>query len=242
MWGAIAGAAISLIGGKLLNKGNDAAARRGSDAAAHAAGVQADIAQDQWDTYKKTYQPLELSYVNEAQNFDTEANRELAAGDASATVASQFGKARDRLGRTVGVDPSSAAYTSAIAGLDMNQAAVDAVSQNAARTRVKDTAWARKTDALSLGKGLPSQASAGLSMAGNANANLSATASNRANATGSAFGALVSNGLDAWNNRPQSPTRSDYTHTSGGNYDVSPLQVKTVSDLDLSFQMPNTGG
>ena len=85
---------------------------------------------------------MELKYVEDAQNFDSEANRERAAGEASATVAEQFGKARERLGRTGLI--LQVALTSAMAGLDLNQAAADAVSQNAARNRVSDNGLARR--------------------------------------------------------------------------------------------------
>jgi hypothetical protein len=83
-------------------------------------------------------------------------------------------------------------------GLDMNQAAADAVSQNAARNKVKDMAWARKTDALSLGKGLPAQASAGLSQASMTQTNIAAGLNNQSNANAAGFGKLISTGVNAW--------------------------------------------
>lgn len=201
-WGMVAGAVISVVGGAVNNnKAKKDAAKQA--ASGNAAGdQQADIARDQWATYKDTYQPLEKAYVADAQGFDSPANQELAAGEASATVAAQYGKARDRLTRTPGLDPSSAAYTTSMAGLDMNQAAADAVGQNAARNRIKDMGWARRTDALSLGKGLPAQASAGLSSvaARNAAASQSAYANGLAqsNQNSAAIGQLVSRGINAW--------------------------------------------
>ncbi len=128
--------------------------------------TQAQIAADQWDRYKEMYSPLEDAYVKDAQSYGSTADYDRAAGDASATVSSQFGKARERLSRTPGLDPSSPAFTASMAGLDMAQAANDAVSQNAARKGVTDTAWAKKTDALSMGKGLPAQASSALASVG----------------------------------------------------------------------------
>jgi hypothetical protein len=101
--------------------------------------------------------------VREAQEYDSPANYERAAGGASAAVADQFGKARDRLTRTPGLDPSSPGFASSMVGLDLAQAASDATQQNLARKQVRDTAYARKQDALSLGKGLPSSASTMLS-------------------------------------------------------------------------------
>lgn len=166
---AVAGAATATVGGALLSDsggGGDANA-----AATDATRLQAQIAQDQWNRYKTVYAPLEDSMVSAAQNFDTPAQYERAAGEASGSVSQAFGKARDRLTRTPGVDPSSAAYTAGLSDLDRQQAASDAVAQNTARKNVQDTAWARKTDMLSLGKGLPAQASSGLSSAATASLN-----------------------------------------------------------------------
>lgn len=172
-FGLSAGAAM-LIGsvaapvvGSLLNKGSSDAAARASNTSADATQLQSQIAADQWDRYKTIYAPLEEGMVKDAQNYDSPENYAKAAGDASATVSEQFSKARDRLGRTPGLDPSSGAYQASLSGLDLAQAASDATQQNAARQKVKDTAYARKTDALSLGKGLPAQASTALTSSAN---------------------------------------------------------------------------
>ena len=189
-WAATAIVGSAVIGGIA----SDRASKRAADAqkgASDAALLQANIAQEQWEKYKEMYNPLEQSYINESQNYDSPENYAKAAGDASATVSSQFGKARDRLSRTPGMDPSSGAFQSSMVGLDLTQAAADATQQNAARQRVKDTAFARKTDALSLGKGLPAQASAGLSNAATTMSNVasqqSSLASSQAEATGRLF-------------------------------------------------------
>lgn len=153
--GAVGGAVV----GNLLNRKSQKAADRANNAAADAAGLQSQIAAEQWDRYREMYSPLEKEVVADAQNYDTPENYARAAGEASATVADQFGKARDRLMRTPGIDPSTGAYQSSMTGLDLAQAATDATQQNAARMKVRDTAFARKVDALGLGKGLPAQAS-----------------------------------------------------------------------------------
>lgn len=192
---AMIGSAV--IGGIASNSAASKAAKA-NKGASDAAATQAAISQDQWNTYKETYQPLEKQYVADAQSFDNPANREKAAGLASSTVASQFGKARERLGRTPGLDPSSAAYSAGLAGLDTTQAAADAVGQNAARQSVEDRGWARRTDALSLGKGLPAQASAGLGSAAMINSQLAGNAQAQANATGAGIGNMAFKAFDAW--------------------------------------------
>lgn len=243
-WGVIGGAAVSLIGGALLSDDNGAegannAASSASDASAAATKQQAAIAQDQWDTYKKTYEPMEKEYVADSRNSDTPEAYARAAGEASATTATQYGKARDQLTRTPGLDPSSAAYTSAMAGLDMGQAASDAVGQNAARGRVSDMAWAKRTDALSLGKGLAANASAGLSSVASANAQTAQFQANQAqagqaqaNQQGAQIGNLFSQGINAWNKSSTPPA------TSPG---LSTTQQQGYTDFTNNYTPENYG-
>lgn len=190
-WAVVAGATIATVGGSLLNKKSSNAAANANNAAADATQLQSQIAADQWDRYKEIYAPLEEGMVKEAQNYDSPANYAKAAGDASATVSDQFSKARDRLTRTPGLDPSTPGFSSNMVGLDLAQAATDATQQNAARQKVKDTAYARKTDALSLGKGLPAQASSALSNASSNNLAMAQYNQTQANNTAAAFGRIT---------------------------------------------------
>lgn len=176
--------AVGVIGGMASGK----KAQKSADAAAAAQlqlqQQQQDIANEQWKTYKDTYQPLEQGMVKDAQNFDTPEAREQAASQAQAVTAQQIGLAQERLTRTPGLDPTSGAAQAAQTKLALSGAALGATNQNAARTQVRDAAWARKMDALGLGKGLVTNATAGL-----ANANASAgsiAATQQANATSQA--------------------------------------------------------
>lgn len=168
---AIIGSAV--VGAAVSNKASKRAAES-QQGASDAAAQQAAIAQEQWDTYKQIYQPLERRLVAEAQDFDSPDRYREAAGQAAADVSSQFGLARDRLMRQPGFDPSSAAAQSGMVGLDLAQAASGATAQNTARRNIRDTAWARRVDAMSLGKGLPAQASSMLSSSANTMGNLAA--------------------------------------------------------------------
>ena len=161
---ALVGAAASRSASKKA-----AAAQQG---ASDAAAQQAEIAREQWETYKETYQPLEKRLVADAQQFDSPERYAEAAGAAAADVNSQFGLARERLSRQPGFDPSSAAAQAGMVGLELSQAASGATAQNAARRNIRDTAWARKVDAMSLGKGLPAQASSMLSSSANTMGNI----------------------------------------------------------------------
>lgn len=186
---ALVGAVAAPVVGSLL--ADDNGAQGANDAAADSTRLQAQIAKDQWNRYKEIYEPLERGMVEEAQNYDSPENYAKAAGDASATVSQQFGKARDRLSRTPGLDPSSGAYTASLTGLDLAQAATDATQQNAARQKVKDTAYARKTDALSLGKGLPANATSALSSATQNSLTMAQNGITQANAQAGMIGRAV---------------------------------------------------
>lgn len=167
---AVVGAVVgNVVGGLFGDDGGGGGGGGGSsaanDAAAQASRLQAQIAKEQWDKYKEIYDPLERQMVTEAQNYDSPEQYARAAGEASATVSSQFSKARDRLTRTPGLDPSSAGYAANMVGLNLAQAASDATQQNLARKNVADTAYSRKQSALGLGKGLDTTASSGAASA-----------------------------------------------------------------------------
>lgn len=229
-WGMIGGAAVSVIGGSLL--ADDNGAEGANDAAANATNLQAQIAREQWNKYKEIYEPLEKQMVDEAQDFANPENYAKAAGEASATVSSQFGKARDRLTRTPGLDPSSAAYQSSLVGLDLAQAANDATAQNVARQGVTDTAYARKQAALGLGKGLDTTASAGLSRSAETSRMLGLASQQQANAEAQGFGKLTSNVFS-------SPTVSNWLGNVGtANKDdtnIGPQQTNTPQLQDFWF-------
>ena len=219
-WGFIGAAAVTTVGGALLS--NDNGAQGANDAAADSTRMQAQIAREQWDRYKTIYAPIEESYVKDAQNYDSPENYAKAAGDASATVSSQFSKARDRMSRTPGLDPSTAGAQANMAGLDLAQAATDATQQNAARQKIKDTAFARKTDALGLGKGLPATASASLASASQNSLSQAAFGQQQANNQAAGWGALTKNVIS-------SPTVSNWLGNTG---------VK----LDTAMNLQNNGG
>lgn len=163
-WGVAAAIGGAVVGGIASNKAADKAAAA-QDRATESTAWQGEIAKDQYEDYKTTYRPLEQSLVKDAEHFDTEENREKAAAQAQADLSSQIGLARERLARTPGLDPSSAAALAANANLALKGAALGANMQNAARESVKSSAYARKFDAVGLGKGLVTNASSGASQA-----------------------------------------------------------------------------
>ena len=190
----VAGAVVS----SALADDNGAEAANNSVADANA--LQAQISRDQWNRYKEIYEPLERQMVDEAQDYASPENYAKAAGEASATVSQQFSKARDRLTRTPGLDPSSGAYQSSLVGLDLAQAANDATQQNLARKGVTDTAYARKQSALGLGKGLDSTAANGMQTVANSNLSLANAMQRQSNAEAQAGGQLATGLVKATSN------------------------------------------
>ena len=203
----VAGAVVS----SMLADDNGAEAANNSVADANA--LQAQISRDQWNRYKEIYEPFERQMVDEAQDYASPENYAKAAGEASATVSQQFSKARDRLTRTPGLDPSSGAYQSSLVGLDLAQAANDATQQNLARKGVTDTAYARKQSALGLGKGLDSTAATGMAQVAKSNLSLADAMQSQSNAEAKAGGQLATGLVKAtsnWLNATQVDTNSHF--------------------------------
>ena len=161
---AMVGAAV--VGGVASNSAANKAASA-QNAATNANAYQGEIAMDQYNDYKTTYQPMEDQMVQTAQNFDSQANEDNAASQAQSDVNSQIGAAQANLARTPGLDPSSAAATAANTDLQIKGAAMGAQAQTAARQNIKNEAWGRQMDSLGLGKGLVTNASTGLANAAN---------------------------------------------------------------------------
>jgi len=222
-WAVVAGAAVATVGGALLADDNGAEAA--NNAAADANALQAQISRDQWNRYKEIYEPLERQMVDEAQDYASPENYAKAAGEASATVSQQFSKARDRLTRTPGLDPSSGAYQSSLVGLDLAQAANDATQQNLARKNVTDTAYARKQSALALGKGLDATAASGLASLASSNLSLAQAGNQQASQQAAALGRITDRIIS-------SPTVSNWLNGTSTNITKPATQVDTNSYFD----------
>ena len=222
-WAVVAGAAVATVGGALLADDNGAEAA--NNAATDANALQAQISRDQWNRYKEIYEPLERQMVDEAQDYASPENYAKAAGEASATVSQQFSKARDRLTRTPGLDPSSGAYQSSLVGLDLAQAANDATQQNLARKNVTDTAYSRKQSALALGKGLDATAASGLASSASSNLALAQAGNQQAGQQAAALGGITDRIIS-------SPTVSNWLNGTSTTSKPAATQVDTNSYFD----------
>lgn len=106
---------------------------------------------------KTVFQPLEDSIVADASNFDTAGRRTQAVNEATADVESAFGRAQDDLGRTLarsGVTPGGGRSQSLMQDAALKKATAIAGATTGAVKNVEQQGYARKMDAVGLGKGI----------------------------------------------------------------------------------------
>jgi hypothetical protein len=135
--------------------------------------LQMDYAQRDRERYESVFLPMQDQYIKEAQEYDTAARREEAAGAAMADTQRQAEAARanaDQRLRSMGLDPSQMRSASLLQTQDVMGAAQQAAAANQERLRVENQGRAMRADAMNLGMGLPAQAAAGFGGAGAAGA------------------------------------------------------------------------
>lgn len=152
------------------------AAGDAADAQNDAAGLQAEIARqqlafarEQWDYYKQHYQPLEQEILGIAREAGSPEEQEAAAGRAVADVRQQYGISRDSYRRGLeryGLNPADPTYASMMLDTNLGEAAASAGAANMARDNERNSGYTKMIQALSLGKGLPTDASANMARAG----------------------------------------------------------------------------
>jgi hypothetical protein len=123
---------------------------------------QLDMAREQYNHYKSTYEPLEDTFANQAKDYNSEANRTKAAEEAGGDVTSSYANLRQQLSSTPGLDPSSTTYANLMTKLGVQQAGQTAAAETGARRAVDAQGAARMQDAISMGKGLSSNATSAL--------------------------------------------------------------------------------
>lgn len=214
---ALASAAVPVIGG-LLGGDNgqgaaNAASAQAAGASAAAADKQAAIAQDQWDTYKKQYSPIntQLTGLATAAGSPAQIGQEGAIAGANATQ--QIGLAnasKDRALLRTGVNPNSGNALALATENANNEALMKTGAVNTARKTTQDTAFAKTLDTVNAGNRVASNATtglssatAGLASASNANASVAANAANTNAQIGSGL-ANLSDAAGKWLNSPAS--------------------------------------
>jgi hypothetical protein len=180
-----------------------------SDSQMRAMDTQTRLAQEADDYNKGTFRPLERKLVAESQQFDTEAQREELAGKALGDVRQSFAAARDIGIRDLtrrGVNPNDGNYGSVAKQLALGEAAAGAGAATKAREDAITLGRALKMDAVSLGRGLPSQQATATSLAlnaGNSSANNAQTplqiAQNATNQAGQGYNTAIQGNNSAGN-------------------------------------------
>jgi hypothetical protein len=109
--------------------------------------------------YDATYLPVEKSIVADAMDYDSQARKDAAAGEAVADVTQAYSNARDQGARSLqrmGVNPNDGRYAQMTQQTDSAQALAQAQAANQARKQVETQGWARRMDAAGLGRGVVS--------------------------------------------------------------------------------------
>lgn len=121
-------------------------------------------AQEDRDRYKTVFQPQEDRYVQDANNWDSQARQAQMAAEAGADVqnsAAQQRAATNRSMAAMGVSPASGRFAGVDRAGELQTSLATAGAKNTARNQVRAQGMAMRADALNIGKGLPAQAAAG---------------------------------------------------------------------------------
>lgn len=114
------------------------------------------IAEEQYQRYKDTYQPLQQQLVDEAKNYSTPENQERLATGAMGDVKSQFGiqaESNRRQLASFGIDPTSGRYQGQANQNSVLEAATGAAAATKARDAAVQLGWAKKMDAAGMSAG-----------------------------------------------------------------------------------------
>lgn len=120
-------------------------------------------AQDYYDYQKETFRPLERGLVADAENFNTEAYRNQLASKASADAGLAFGQTQAsnrRAMAAMGVNPNSGNFAGMQNASNLALSANRANAMTNARMQADQMGYARKLDAVGMGRGLAGASSA----------------------------------------------------------------------------------
>jgi hypothetical protein len=184
-------------------------------------------ADDQWNTYKTLFQPVEAKMVEDANNFDSPERQALMASQAGADVTKSYQGALDSNQRNMermGVNPNSGKFAAINNETNLAQAKDTAGAMNNARNGVITQGLALRAGAANFGRNMPNTGLAADSLAlngGNAAVGNMATGANMNNAgvgavnnsfnsAANSYGSagqiglgLYGNQLNAWNQENQ---------------------------------------
>ncbi|WOB06455.1 hypothetical protein [Piscinibacter gummiphilus] len=193
---AVAAAVIGVAGSAAVSRSNQKKAEEAQKKQQAGIDRQQQLAEEQLARYYDLYGGLEEGLAQENRDFDSEANKTKAAEEAAATVTSTFSNLRQKLNSTPGLDPSSDRYQKMLVKLGIQEAGQSAAAQTGARRQIEQDGQARKLNTLSLGKGLPAQAAAGMAAATNGYGQLASQYGAQAARDSYGFGRMVGDVLN----------------------------------------------
>jgi hypothetical protein len=168
-------------------------------------GQAADYYKYQTDTFR----PLERGLVADAEKFNTASYQETVAQKAAADVAQAFQGAQGismREASRRGINPNSGAFGAASNANALKLAAATAGAQTGARSQAEQMGYARKLDAVGLGRNLAGASTAayqGATNAGSAGANTSMAGGNQymagLNQASGTYGNILNNQTSQYN-------------------------------------------
>lgn len=132
---------------------------------------QMEQGEDYYNYMKDTFRPMEEGLVKDAEEFNTEEAREQMARDAAVDVSRADQVARDsnmRVMQRMGVNPNSARFQSMNKSQGLKLAGMKAGAMTNARERAQQLGYAKKLDAIGIGRGLPGASTAAYNSATNA--------------------------------------------------------------------------
>ena len=132
---------------------------------------QMDQARDYYNYQKDTFRPVERGLVADAQRFNTDAYRNQMASKASADTGLAFNQMQQqnmRSSRSMGANPNSGRYAGMQQASGLALAATRANAMTNSRTQADQMGYARKLDAVGMGRGLAGASTAAYGGAGNA--------------------------------------------------------------------------
>ncbi len=112
---------------------------------------------DYYDYNKSTFRPLEKQMVADAQSFDTDAYRNQLATKAAADSGLAFNRTRqanERAMASMGVNPNSGRFQGMAGQSALMQSANRAGAMTGTRQQAQQLGYARKLDAVGMGRGL----------------------------------------------------------------------------------------
>ena len=128
--------------------------------------AQADIANEQWNTYQSDLKQYEDLFMDKVDNLNSESNYTKVAGDAATQTSSAFGQARQKTADNLaasGVDPTSGKYQAAMSDITKSQVTSQIDTTDKAQNDQASKYTAGLSDVVSLGAGQKADALSGYS-------------------------------------------------------------------------------